>query len=227
MMRFTGLLTVLLVASMPGMKATAGDATDPVRYEWSMEHPGLRTGCPTDWQFGGPWPHMARWAKNEAASGERSLLIHDDDARSYAFWASKRKNLRSGVEQVTWSFAIKPQQLRGDWKVVLCFYNNTASLGFRPVKRRIDANLALEKDKLAVTWAAETEKKRTSEDRTEVSLNQAGPNGFVTLARLIAVPDWAKSFRIAFVSSWQPSATGKVWLDDVSVHEDDTATSGK
>ena len=210
-------------AGQPAQRAASDEAPsagDPVQHAhvWGMEEPNPhKEGAPKDWYLAGPFPYLAHWASGAAASGSRSLTIQDQDGHSMGAWVTWRKSLKAQPDTARFSFALRPRRLKGDWQVTLNWYKKGGDLSKASLFQRVKASLRSKDDGLQVTWIRGDKESATQLDQRQLRAEAAGENGFYTIERTVDVPEWAKGFRVTFVSDWAPSGTGQAWLDDVAL----------
>jgi hypothetical protein len=204
---------------------------------WDMEKTdSWRPDCPSGWQYDGPIPYLAGWCRNEAASGKRSICIIDDDPRSNALWTTYRHPLEYPPSELELSFAIKTKDIKGEWKIMIAYYDVGVEHNYSPLAMRVEGIIKTDKDSLTIDWlqAADPQIKPTGMgvatessgytgakikhiSSTSLKYSDKDKNGFWRVSALIPAYYDTRAYRIALISGWSPESTGIVWLDDVSL----------
>jgi len=217
----TPLLLILVAAT--AISATPEQAVDenaahPVVDEWTMETADdIRPDCPKGWQYDGPLPYLASWAKGIAAAGERALTIADDDPRSHGLWCTRRMALADGRKDLDLSFALKVEKLTGTWQVSMNYYSSPVVHNYARLAHRVDALFSVVDEHLLIKWVMHDEESMTELGQDKLPLAKADKSGFLLVRRRIPIPKGTQSYRISLLSGWDPKNTGTVWLDNVTV----------
>ncbi len=185
---------------------------------WDMEkESAVHSGCPEGWEFAGPLPYQAVWATDIASGGTRSLKIDDHDSRSLGLWCTERTVLKGSPKQLELGFRLKAAEMTGKWKISISYYDVDVANNYSPLIYREDCLIETTENELLVRREAHDEKTSAQLESSVYPLSGADEHGFVRVTSRLPVPEKAKSYRISFMSGWEPEATGTVWLDDVNV----------
>jgi hypothetical protein len=185
-------------------------------FETGYQHP-LYGDRPGGWEYAGSFPYLASWADNLGNSGNRSLQIKDDDKGSYGLWCSPRIALPDKLDKIKFSFALKTNDLKGDWKIDICYYDIAAEHYYSKVKLKIKGIINKGERCLSINWYSVDNKRSEQLFNQKISDIEKNEKGFRLIKAEIPVFKQAKCFRIAFISGWNPVNTGTVWLDDVQL----------
>lgn len=172
---------------------------------------------PKGWEYSGNFPYLATWASNHGIAGSRAIKIEDADERSHGLWVSARSPLEDSPQFVDLSLFLKVKDLRGSWKISMNYYDMPVIHNYSQVKCRIDGLVRQTPEGLSIDWFKVTEESQEALGTDQYALPAPGGNDFLQIKRRMPVPNDTQCYRVALLSGWDPTNTGTIWVDEVSV----------